>query len=176
MIKIRKLTQNDIPKYIKTGIENAPCILYGIHDKDFVWICKEKKCDFDYIKENNINHIEINGTGSTIVCAEGDLDFGFFGSEEFCYKMLNKVSEYLSKLLTGGEIINNDFMYNGNKYAAATRIDLGDCYYIGVHVSNNINKDLINNVCLKKSYKTPEKLPKALTEKDIKIIFEGEII
>ena len=65
-------------------------------------------------------------------------------------------------------------MYNGNKYAGATSIDFGGCYYIGVHISNDINKELINKICLKKSYKTPEKLPKALTEEDVKLMFGVE--
>lgn len=169
-----RLTQEDIPNYLKFGVINSPCVLYGIHDKTFAWICAEEKCDFNYILENKIPYIKISGDGSTIVCSEGDLDLGFFGTKEFCEAMFLKISNKFSELLTGSRFINNDFMYNGNKYGAVTSINLGEVFYIGVHISNNINTELINRICQKKCYKKPEKLPTQITEKDILDMFDGE--
>ena len=171
--KIVKFTQKEIPNYLSFGIKNAPCVLYGVHDKPFVWICKEECCDTEFILNNNIDHIFIPGTGSSIVCSEGDLDLGFFGTEEFCNIAFARLSDLISKKLTQGRLINNDFMYDGNKYGSATYIDFGDCYYIGVHISNEINKDLIKNICKKKCYKEPEKLPVSITEEDILALFNG---
>lgn len=173
---IKKLTQNDIPKYLNTGLVNQPCVLYGIHDKPFAWICSEELCDWEYIKSENIPFIKISGAGSTIICSEGDLDLGFFGSKEFCYEMFNRISNKFSELLTDSAFINNDFMYHGNKYGAMTSIDLGGVFYIGVHISNNINTELINRICLKKSYKKPEKLPIQINEKDILDIYKDGVV
>lgn len=168
-----KLTQEDIPNYLDIGVREQPCVLYGIHDKSYAWICKEEMCDLDVIKQNNINYKRLEkAPGSTIVCSEGDLDLGFFGSEEFCREALRKVSEKFSEILTGSTLINNDFMYNDNKYGAYTAMSLGDTYYIGVHISNNINKDLINQVCKKPVFKNPEKLPIVIDEQCILKIFK----
>ena len=171
---VKKLTQEDIPEYLQTGIDMQPCVLYGIHDKNFVWICEEEKCDYDYILESNINHIRLNAPGSTIVCSEGDVDFGFFGTEEFCKEMFEKLARTISQLTTNGVFVNNDFMYNGNKHGSVTFMDLGKCYYIGAHISNNIDKALIAKVCKKKSFKEPEQLPEQLTEDIILRVFNGE--
>lgn len=172
--KVIKLTQDDIPNYLKMGVVNSPCVLYGIHNKPFVWICEEEKCDLDYILKHNINYIKLNAPGSTIVCSEGDINFGFFGSKEFCDRMFDKIAKYVSKIITNSKFINNDFMYNGNKHGSMTFIDLGECYYIGVHISNNINKELISKICRKKCFKQPEKLPVEFTEKDVLNIYNGE--
>lgn len=172
--KIIKLSQEDIPNYLKTGINNLPCVLYGIHDKPFAWICEEEKCDLDYIIKNKINYIKLNAPGSTIVCSEGDINFGFFGTKNFCEKMFEKISNYISKIITNGKFINNDFMYNGNKHGSMTFINFQNCYYIGVHISNNINKDLISKICRKKCFKDPEKLPVEFKEEDVFKIFDGE--
>lgn len=174
MLKIVKFKQEEIPSYIPYGLENAPCILYGIHDKPFAWICKEELCNYDYLKKRNIPYINIDGNGSTIITAEGDIDFGFFGSKEFCEEQFYKLSNYISKLLTNGKFLNNDFMYDGNKYGSATKIEFGEITYIGVHISNNIDKELINNICLKKCYKIPEKMPIPLLESDVEKIFKEE--
>ena len=140
MNKIIKLRQEDIPNYIQLGIKEAPCVLYGIHDKSFVWVCNEEQCDWEYIRINNIPHIQIDGKGSTIVCSKGDINFGFFGNREFCEEMFQKLSNLVSQKITNFRFLNNDFMYNGNKHGSATNIDFGDVYYIGVHLSNNIDK------------------------------------
>lgn len=164
---LEKLTQEEISDYISKGISLAPCVLYGVHDKSFAWICKEEMCDMDYIQQHNISYKKIDGAGSTIICSEGDLDFGFFGSEDFCKKMFNRISNLVSKKLTNGELLNNDFMYNNNKYGSVTKINFGDIYYVGVHISNNINKELINKICQKKCFKQPEKMPIPITEQDV---------
>lgn len=172
MTKLIELTQKDIPNYLEIGKQNAPCILYGVHDKEFAWICEEENCDYNAIEKENINHININGAGSTIVCSKGDLDFGFFGSKEFCVDRLNDVSSYMSYILKNGEIVNNDFLYDGFKYGAYTNIDFGDVFYVGVHLSNYINNDLISEICTKKVYKIPNQLPVKVTREDIPKMFE----
>lgn len=171
--KIIKFTQAEIPNYIECGIKNSPCVLYGIHDKPFVWICKEEKCNYEYIQKNKIAHIKINGGGSTIVCSSGDIDFGFFGDKEFCLEMFEKISQLVSQKVSGNKLLNNDFMYNNCKYGSMTSIDLGNCFYVGVHISNNIDNDLITNICQKKCYKTPSKLENQITERDVVELFGG---
>lgn len=167
MLNLIKLTAKEIPTYLELGIKESPCVLYGIHDSPFVWICKEEKCDFEYIKKNNIPYKKIQGVGSTIVCSKGDINFGFFGDKEFCEEMFNKISVLVSTKVNGYKFLNNDFMYNGNKHGSLTRIDFGNVYYIGVHISNNIDKELIEKICLKKCFNQPEKLPVPITEEDV---------
>lgn len=170
-MKFMELTQKDIPNYLQIGVENAPCILYGVHDKDFAWICKQENCNYNAIEKEEVNHINIQGNGSTIICSAGDLDFGFFGSEEFCVERLKDVSEYMSKVLKGGRVLNNDFMYDGNKYGAYTSIRFGDTFYIGVHLSNYVNNKLIDEICTKEILKKPSALPVKITREDIPIMF-----
>lgn len=169
---IKELTQQDIPNYLQLGKELAPCVLFGVHDKPFAWICREELCDYDFIKNNNINHIKISGSGSTIVCSKGDIDLGFFGDQEFCNQMLERISKKFAEILTDSKFVNNDFMYNGNKYGAVTSIKLGDCYYLGVHISNEIDTELIGKICLKKCFKKPEKLPITIDKSTILSIFD----
>lgn len=172
MLKLIKLKQEDIPEYIDLGVKEAPCVLYGIHDKPFVWICQEEKCDFDYILNNKISYKKLDGRGSTIVCSKGDIDFGFFGEKSFCEEMFYRLSNLISEKLTGCNFVNNDFMYNGNKHGSVTFIDFGEVYYIGVHISNEIDKDLIETICKKKCYKQPEKLPEPLIENDVLMLYK----
>lgn len=170
-MKIIELTQEDIPNYLEIGKQNAPCILWGIHDKEFAWVCKQENCNLDVIEEKGINNKHLQGNGSTIVCSAGDLDFGFFGDKDFCLERLEDVSRYMSLVLKGGLVINNDFMYDGNKYGAYTSIDFGDVFYLGVHLSNYINNELIDEICTKEILKTPNALPVKITEKDIPEMF-----
>lgn len=170
-INLIKITPEDIPQYLEMGIKNAPCVIYGTQTKPFVWIGKEELCDFDYIQKNNIPYKRLNGPGSTVVCSEGDINFGFFGTKQFCEEMFDKLSIFVSKKINGYTFLNNDFMYNGNKHGSFTRIDFDNIHYIGVHISNNINKELIEIICKKKCYKQPEKLPDPITEEDVLKIY-----
>ena len=170
--KLIEMKQKHLPYYIEFGFKQQPCVLYGFHDKPFVFVCEEEMCDFDFINKNNITYQKIpKAKGSTIVCSEGDIAMGIFGAKDFCLEMQYRIVDKFSKMLTNGELVNNDLMYNGNKYGALTHIQVGDIYYLGIHISNNIDKELIQNICKKKMYKIPEKLPIQITKKDILEIF-----
>lgn len=173
MNKIIKINLNNINSFLEIGKNNFPCILYGIHKESFVWICEEKKNDENYIKEQKIKTFFLdNCPGSTIVCSKGDIDLGFFGDEEFCKKQLNKIINLFSKKITNLKFLNNDFIYNNNKYGAATFLKFDECCYIGVHISNNINSFLIAQICQKRSFTMPEKLPSPITENEIIELFK----
>lgn len=170
--KIIEMTQEHLPYYIDYGFENYPCVLYGVHDKPYVFVCEEELCDFDYMDRNKITYQKIpKAKGSTIVCSNGDIALGIFGELDFCEEMRARIIERFSKIITGGIVVNNDLMYNGCKYGAFTQIKIGEIYYLGVHISNNIDKELIEKICKKKMYKIPNKLPIPITKKDIEDIF-----
>ena len=173
-VKIIKLGVNDIPQYLELGSKEQPCILYGIHEAPFVWICKEGKCNKDTINDMGLSSFEIkNGVGSTIVCAKGDIDIGFFGTKDFCFTQLQKIIELYSKKICNFEMINNDFMYDDKKYGAMTFCDLGECWYVGVHISNNIEKELISAICQKNSFKIPDQLPNIISEEELLTMWRG---
>lgn len=174
MIKLVEIQENEIPNFLEIGIQNAPCVLYAIHKGNYALICEEEKCNYDVLKERNVPIARIGGKGATIICAKGDIDFGIVGDKEYCISRLNELEKHISNLLTGGKLINNDFIYNGNKYGSYTAIDIGNYYCIAIHMSNNIDKELIQAVCLKQCFKEPEKLPTPITKKVLKDIFKGE--
>lgn len=170
--KLVKMKLSHTPEYLEFGFRNLPCVVYAVVDKPFAWICDGEKCDFDYIKNNNIGYKKLSGAGgTTIVSSAGDLVLGIFGDSKFCQEMGFRVSNWFSKKINGGEMINNDFMYNGNKYGAATTIGVGENFYLGIQVSNNIDTELIEKICKKKSIKKPEGLPSPLTEKELISLF-----
>lgn len=169
---IIRQTTRDLEGYIELGLKNQPCVLYGTHSEPFVFICKEELCDYDYIKSNGILHKTLqNASGSTIVCSKGDVALGFFGSFEFCKEMLKIMEHEFSKAINGGKIISNDFVYDCKKYGAMTEICFGDVYYLGIHISNSIDEDLIKNICKKQTIKVPSALPTPITEQDIERVF-----
>lgn len=174
--KLFRLSQDDLVSYIEKGVKNAPCVLYGTYYKPYAFICEDELCDYEYIKEHNIEHTILpTARGSTIVCSKGDVGLAIFGDAEFCGEVFNRISNEFSRVINGGRFINNDFMYNGNKHGAATRMNFGDVEYIALHISNEIDKDLISKICKKQSSKIPEKLPQHITEVDIERIFsDGE--
>lgn len=166
-MKLMKIDQNDIQSYIQVGLQNAECVLYGIYDRTFVWLCKDKKYDKEYIESHNIEYKEIDGDGSAIVCSAGDIDLGIFGSENFCNTQFQKISELISSKITNGKLLNNDFMYGTGKYGSATKIDFGNVKYIGIHISNYVNNELIDKICKKTMFKMPSQLDNKVTEQDI---------
>lgn len=170
--KLFKLSQDDLVSYIAKGVENAPCVLYGTYYKPYAFICEDELCDYEYIKSHNIEHtIFPTAKGSTIVCSSGDIGLAIFGDLEFCSEMFNRVSGEFSRVLNGGKFINNDFMYNGYKHGASTSMTFGDVEYVAMHISNEIDKELISKICKKDVKKIPEKLPHPITEKDVEKIF-----
>ena len=133
-------------------------------------------CDYEYIKSHNIEHTVFpTAKGSTIVCSSGDLGLAVFGDNEFCSEVFGRICEEFSRKVNGGKLINNDFMYNGNKHGASTSMSFGDIEYIAIHISNQIDKELISKICKKEIHKIPEKLPNPITEEDIESLFaDGE--
>lgn len=173
MIKIIEIQESDIPNFLEIGIENAPCVLFAYHKGDYALICEDKEYNIDDLKRNNISSTNINGKGGTIICTNGDVDFAFVGSEDYCWERLGELSKFISHLLTDGKLLNNDFIYGNNKYGSYTTIKKGDMFCIASHISNNINKKLIDEICFKNCYKIPEKLPEPITKEQIYQIFKG---
>lgn len=177
-MKLVKIQQSDIPNLLEIGLENQPCVMYVIYEKPFVWIMKDRNSDLEKIKELGIDYIELpNNAGSTIVASAGDLDFGVFGDREYCEYKLAQVVDYISKMLTGGELVNNDMMYGEFKYGAISKAPLGnDLYFYAIHLSSYIDIELINQICTKPVYKIPNALPVKITEEDIQNIFKNEVV
>lgn len=176
-MKLVKINQSDIPNLFNIGLENLPCVMYVIYDKPFVWIMRDRYCNLEKIKELGIDYIELpNNSGSTIVASAKDLDFGLFGDREYCEEMLGRIVGYISKVLTDGRLVNNDMMYGGCKYGAISKSNIGNGnYFYAVHLSNYIDKELINEICTKTMFKIPNSLPIKITEENIPNIF-NEVI
>ena len=159
--------QGDLKDYIHFGIQNAPCFMYKKLTKEHVFIASDKLCDVEYLKEANIDYTEISSTGSTIVASEGDIELAIFANPDYCSNVYSKLIELLSRKVNNGKIQSNDFVYDNKKYAGYTEGVFGEIVYFGVHISNNINQDLIDKVCTKNSTKIPTALENKVSVSDI---------
>ena len=173
MLKTIKFSQKDLNKLFEVGVENAPCICWIEIERNVAVIGDEELCDYNAIDKENVDIFRFIGNASTVIASKGDIEIGIFGNKELCEESLKRVSNKISQILTSGKMENNDFMYNGNKYGSSVMANVGnDVYWLGIHISNSINEELIEKICKKKMHKKPTPMPRHIYVDEILDLFE----
>ena len=142
--------------------------LYAFHGSDDI--------DYDLCKELGVEVAEMRHKGGTIIGCNGDmgieivvprgmgLDFKFF---------MSKIFEIISKYVDGAEIVGNDILVNGEKVLGSMTRDVNGVFVWAAQVSFCDHLDVIQQICSKKSTKTPGHIDTSLLTKKK---FEEEVL
>ena len=143
------------------------CIVYGVPDDNYIYVGRGNTINEDFAKKHNVKVLEIPNEGGTIVISKGDVDIGIFRYNGFGdgQNISNKILKHLKEKIPNIELFNNDFSIKDDdkiyKLGSYSSRDLGDRYvYTAIHLSININLELIKGICKKEMVK----IPKALSE------------
>ena len=119
--------------------------------------------------ENSFNYIEgvkiykTHDFGGTIVNFEGDLCVGNYQYMVFDYgeKFMKKFTEFLVSKGLNATFTGNDILIDDKfKVASYMSQNIGGTIYTAIHISINMDLDLISKVCIKQI----NKIPTGLTE------------
>lgn len=147
---------------VQKQIENS---IYCIYEKNYVIEGTETPPDYDYIKEHNIEILDIQTMGGTIVVSQGDIGFGLTkftntATNAFLEKARDNLLLVLEKHNCQTRVVDNDILVNGFKVASYCSKMLGNVCLGVFQLSVNVDLDLIQHI----SNKTMIKVPKGLSE------------
>jgi len=137
--------------------------MYCVYDKPYVVTGCEIPPNYEYIKEHNIEVLDIPTMGGTIVVGEGDLGFGLTSSDinktnGFLEKAKNNLLALIKKHGYEATTDNNDILIDGYKVASYCSKRCGNVYFGVFQVSMNVDLNLINNISNKEMVKVPKSL------------------
>lgn len=165
-MEIIELTaQNIIEGFNDVIINRKQCFVYGIPDNNYVFKGTTQMCDCEYCEENNIKILPIPNEGGVIVLSKGDVEIGIFKNNGWnvCENYMKALCERLKEKVPNIEVVGNDLIIEGKyKCAGSSSRNLGNTknpyIYTAVHISLNVNLELINHICKKEMIKIPKGL------------------
>lgn len=165
-MEIIELTAHNIMEGFSNIISNKKeCFVYGIPDNNYVFTGTSNLCDLEYCKENNIKLLPIPNEGGVIVLSKGDVEIGIFKNNGWliCKNFMNDLYKKLKDIVPNISIEGNDLIIDEKyKCVGSSSRNLGDAknpyIYTAIHISLNINLDLIKNICKKPMNKIPKGL------------------
>lgn len=142
--------------------------IYAYHGSD--------KIDLNKCEELNVQIIDLNYQGGTIIGSEKDfsimalipLSIGINSQD-----ILNAIKNILDKYLTNIEIQGNDILYQNKKILGSMSRHVNECFVWACQVSFEDYSDIIEKICNKKSLKQPSFIPQDLLTKNQ---FEKEVL
>ena len=145
---------------VQRQIENA---IYCIYEKNYVVEGIETPPNYEYINEHNIEILNIQTMGGTIVVSEGDIGFGLTRStntetNRFLEQAKNNLISVLERHNCVVNVIDNDILVDGFKVASYCSKILGNVCLGVFQLSVNVNLDLIQHISNKPMVKTPKGL------------------
>ena len=165
-MEIIELTAQNIIEGFNNVISNRKqCFVYGIPDNNYVFQGTTQMCDCEYCEENNIKILPIPNEGGVIVLSKGDVEIGIFKDSgwNICTDFMKALCERLKGKVPNIEVVGNDLIIDGKyKCVGSSSRNLGDAknpyIYTAVHISLNINLELIKHICQKEMKKIPKGL------------------
>lgn len=156
--------QNIIEGFNDVISNKKQCFVYGIPDNNYVFQGTTHLCDCDYCDKNGVKILPIPNEGGVIVISKGDVELGIFKDNgwDICEKYMRKLCEHLKERIPSINYEGNDLIIDG-KYkcvgSSSRNLDYNNPYiYTAVHISLNVNLDLINHICQKEMKKIPKGL------------------
>ena len=154
----------------KQYIKELPSLLKNKNDKVLVLSDKTyilnglyPSCNYDYCKKHNLEILETQHFGGTIVNGNNDVCIGLYNDcndldIQVGYVFMRKIISFLKS--KGLDIVEdeNDVIIDGYKTASWMSTDIDGCMYTAIHIPFNLDMDLIKNVCTKEMVKVPKGL------------------
>lgn len=138
------------------------CAVYGIPDGHFVFKGTSDLINLEYCEGHQINLLQIPNEGGVIVLSEGDFEIGIFkyNGWDIHTDLIEFFQRELSKTIQNIIVLDNDLIVDDiYKVAGLSSRHLGNNYvYTAMHISVNVDLDLINNICTKEMKKIPKGL------------------
>jgi hypothetical protein len=181
-MKIIELTAQNILDGFKDVISNRKqCFVYGIPDNNYVFPGTNNIIDEDFCKSKGVKLLPIPNQGGVIVLSKGDVEIGIFQDNgwDVWKNYLNLLCEKLKEKVPNIEVVGNDLVIDGKyKCVGSSSRNLGDAknpyIYTAVHISINMDLELIKNICKKEMVKIPKGLSEygITTDEIVKLIID----
>lgn len=154
----------------KQYIEELPNLLKNKNEKVLVLSNKTyilnglyPSCNYDYCKERNLEILETQHFGGTIVNGSGDICIGLYNDFDSLdiqvgWVFMRKIISFLKSKSLDIVEDENDVMINGYKTVSWMSTKINDCMYTAIHIPFNLDMGLIKNVCTKEMVKVPKGL------------------
>lgn len=161
---IKKWTHKDaLPEIEKHISQEIDGIIYTVAEKNF--ICIGRNAEFNQNAVDALSDYEVikpNYEGGVIVEQAGDIDILLFTHGFIGQDMRKEIVLALQQLCiengVNAEIVGNDFLVDGKKCASWGSRIFGKMLYAALHISLNVDMDVIKAVCTKPMYKVPRGL------------------
>lgn len=159
---IYETTINNVHNIISPSLPKMNTLIFVKSNDDYILVGKNDLNLFNLMK-SKVHYSKVYDFGGTIVNAKGDLCVCFVSREENNFG--NDCTKWLQDYLTEHNIlssINKNDLLIDNKYKVAswTFRKYNNYFLYGIHVSINLNSDLIKAICTKKTFKIPDCLSK----------------
>jgi hypothetical protein len=161
-MKIYKITNDNYFNILESIIKNKEeSIAWGVAT-DNVIVTGRNAINEEYCKENNLDVYYSTNEGGTIVLSSGDVEFNIFryGGWKDGENIINKILEYLKTRIENISLQGNDLLVD-NKYKVgsySSKNTGNEFLYTGIHLSVNVDLEMIKNICLKPMNKIPRGL------------------
>lgn len=159
-MKIKRLFAQNCVKEIEEIIKAQEEIcVYGIPDKCYVIRGDSNLISLKECYSNSIGILRIPNKGGVIVVSEGDLEIGHFSKDlynTFASDFMEYLLAFLNEKFGNFLLVGNDILYKEKyKCASYTTTRINNILYSAVHISINLNAELIDKICIKEKKKIP---------------------
>ena len=111
-----------------------------------------------------------------IVSQKGDVGIAYVSKNRettWGVDLLKSLAKYLQEKNISAVFVDNDLLLDGYKVAGVSKTLLNDVAFFALHISINVDLDLIKNICTKEMVKIPKGLNDyGITTEEIKIFIE----
>lgn len=166
---------DELPKLI----ENKNETVFVTADKTYVLIGQDP-INEDYCKENALPILKTHKFGGTIVDFKDDLCIGNYTSNKeatFGNDCMIILRDYLLSKGLNANIIKNDCVIDNEfKVGSWGSFIINNCLYTYVHITINMDIELLKNICLKEMIKVPKALNDyGISFNDIKDLYNSKL-
>lgn len=162
-MEIIKTNFDDVSGLVEDILKNQKeAVLYTVSDQYCAVVGSNGGASISAIKNAGIKCVEINHEGGTIVISPGDIDIGIFtkgyAGRDYRDRLVDKLLTKLAEKSYWAACVDNDILVDGKKVVGFGSRMFGGILYTAIHISVNIDLDLIRKICTKPMQKTPDGL------------------
>lgn len=143
------------------------CFVYGVPDGNYVFTGTTNSCNCEYCEKNNVKILPIPNEGGVIVVNKGDVEIAIFKDNgyDICRKYMKILFNELKTKIPNISLEGNDMMIDGKyKCIGSSSRNLSHpltpYVYTAIHISLDVDLELIKHICQKEM----KKIPKGLSE------------
>ncbi len=175
--EIYPIDVRDITTDLEYAVKNEKYGIYISTANGFYAFHGTDEIDFELCKELGVYVAELYHQGGTIVGSEKDLGIEIVAPNDIGLDagfIMNKFYEIIGKYVSGEITINeNDILVNGKKVMGSMRRSVGNVFVWAAQVSFGDYRDIISQICTKKSVKEPSYIDSSVLSRET---MESEVL